>query len=188
MAKVSQVRWGRIDRSGPGVLAHVEFKPELGRDSGFLTGRRIELICDAKVVGYVLPTTSSDLNVALYQDFPFDKVEILTEAVETGGGLLLRPANSIAPASTMRVGEAELYCQLCGRITRFRVWRMVEASQVGRKNPEYVYRVSCSAQRQDKSGRGQPYLSCRWEPKSKLQIAVAVARATVNGAEKETSL
>jgi hypothetical protein len=169
--KSSQVTWGRVDRSGPGVLADVDIRPQL-----HTPGRRTELIVEGKIVGYLLPTGSAGCNAALYQDFPWEKVEILTEAVLGQGGIVIRPANSKSPSSTMLLGTSTLYCSSCRRVTSFNVWQMVEASQVGRANPEHTYLVTCTSQRRD--AKGQPLaMPCRWKPTSRLQIAVAIERA-----------
>lgn len=176
----AKIKWGRVDRSGPGVLARIDFFPEI-----HTSGRRTELICESKVIGYILPTSSSDLNVALYEDFPWEKVEILSEAAVTHNGIVLRPENSSSPGSTLLYGVASLFCQKCNRVTSFNVWKLCEASQVGKATPEYTYLVTCTAQRKDRAGKPLAQ-TCRYKPTSKLQVAVAVARAS-ESRKKETT-
>lgn len=59
------------------------------------------------------------------------------------------------------VGTAKLYCQMCRRVTTFKVWTISEE----------VTLASCTETRLD------VLRICRWKPTTPVVIAVALARA-----------
>lgn len=95
MATTMHVTWNRIRRETArgrqSTIADVSFSPMLKLEGG-ITQRPTPVECDGQRVGFIA-VGSTDL--VLYQDFPFDYLQTLTEAEMVGECLVVRAPDDL---------------------------------------------------------------------------------------------